>query len=88
MPCVFEWGPPVTCLQLADVLQVVDIEEDRDARHVGEELVKVRIRVRVRARVRVSVRIRARAWVRVGLGLSYLPLDVGALVLAGAPDVR
>ena len=55
MPCVFERGPP-TCLKLADVLQVVDVEEDRDARHVGEELVRVRVRVRV------SVRIRARAW--------------------------
>jgi len=65
---VFESEPP-TCLQLADALQVVDVEEDRDARHVGEELVKARVRVRFRIRarvqVRVSVRIRARAWVRV-----------------------
>ena len=45
--CVFEGGRQVTCLQLADVLQVVDVEEDRDARHVKQHLVRVRVRVRV-----------------------------------------
>ena len=90
--CVFEGGRQVTCLQLADVLQVVDVEEDRDARHVKQHLVRVRVSVRVQVMGRGRGRGRVAFGLGLGLGLGlrlrYLPLDGCALVLPCAPDVR